>query len=801
MLIFDAEGTILWMNPAAEKSLGFGPLGLIGTDIVTLVHPQDLDAVLATLERIRKYPGLVLAGDFRIHNAQGQWLNTECSMTNLLQDPAVNGVVATFQDVTRHMLAETARRDAESKFRQIFENAIEGIFQSAPDGGFLSVNPSLARILGYDTPDELITQIHDIGREIYVDRQRRELFLRLMEMSSTLTGFESQVRRKDGSTIWVCENARCVRSLQGRILYFEGTVEDVTKRRDTEEALRVSEERYALAASGMNGGLWDWDLRTGKVFYSPRWKELTGDPRNIGDTPEEWFIRLFPRDREIVDREIQQCLQGETKRFEVEFRLRQKDGSFRWMQASGMSQSPDADHPPERIAGSMIDITSRKEAEEQIQQGALYDALTGLPNRALFMDRLHRALRRRGTSIAAVLFLDLDRFKLVNESYGHNVGDEVLKQVGVLLERAAGIRDTVARFSGDEFGILLDGLSDIADAIRMAIQARKVLEEPLQINGTLHKFSASIGIAFSKVGNESAEELLRDAETAMYRAKAMGKAQHVLFDQGMHEYTLKRLHLENDLRKAIETGQFLMVYQPIVSLYDNKLRGFESLIRWMHPERGLVSPTAFIPLAEETGLICEIGRWVLEESCRQVAHWKRTFPEMASDLHVSVNLSGRQFAQDDLSDQVLHALEASGLSPHDLKLEITESLLMDNADSAASVLSRFREMGIRISIDDFGTGYSSLSYLHKFPAQTLKIDRSFVGNLETETSQLAIVRAVVSLAHVMGMDVVAEGIETTSHLGLLKQLGCEYGQGYLFAKPMLAGAVEAMFATRNIYWH
>jgi len=789
------------MNPAAEKNLGFGPLGLIGTSLATFVHPQDLDAALATLERIREHPGLVLAGDFRIHNAQGQWLNTECGMTNLLQDPAVNGIVATFQDITRHMLAETARRDAESKFQLIFENAIEGIFQSAPDGSFLSVNPSLARILGYDTPDELIAQVQDIGREIYVDRQRRELFLRLMEMSSTVTGFESQVRRKDGSTIWVSENVRCVRSLQGRILYFEGTVEDVTKRRNAEEALRVSEERYALAASGMNGGLWDWDLRTGKIFYSPRWKELTGDPRNIGDTPEEWFVRLFPRDREIVDREVQQCLQGETKRFEVEFRLRQKDGSFRWMQASGMSQSPDSDHPPERIAGSMIDITSRKEAEERIQQGALYDALTGLPNRALFMDRLHRALRRRGASIAAVLFLDLDRFKLVNESYGHSVGDEVLKQVGVLLERTAGIRDTVARFSGDEFGILLDGLSDIADAIRMAIQARKVLEEPLQVNGTQHKFSASIGIAFSKVGNESAEELLRDAETAMYRAKAMGKAQHVLFDQGMHEYTLKRLHLENDLRKAIETGQFLMVYQPIVSLYDNKLRGFESLIRWMHPERGLVSPTAFIPLAEETGLICEIGRWVLEESCRQVAHWKRTFPEMASDLHVSVNLSGRQFAQDDLSDQVLHALETSGLSPHDLKLEITESLLMDNADSAASVLSRFREMGIRISIDDFGTGYSSLSYLHKFPAQTLKIDRSFVGNLETETSQLAIVRAVVSLAHVMGMDVVAEGIETSSHLGLLKQLGCEYGQGYLFAKPMLAVAVEAMFATRNIYWH
>jgi len=691
-------------------------------------------------------------------------------------------------------MAEHALREAETKYQQIFENAIEGIFQSTPEGRYLSVNPSLARLYGYADPQEMIDSLQDIARDLYVDPQRRAAFLERMEQESTLTDFESQIRRKDGSLLWISENVRAVRSAKGSLLWFEGTVEDITKRRAAEEALRISQERYALAAEGMNGGLWDWNLRTGKVYYSPRWKELTGEPDRIDDSPEEWWVRLFPRDRDVVDRELQACLQGKTDRFEVEFRFRQADGDFLWVQASGMAQSDDPDKPPVRIAGSFIDISARKQAEDQILQGALYDLLTTLPNRALFLDRLRRALRRRGSHIVAVLFLDLDRFKLVNESYGHETGDEVLRQIALRLERNAGVKDTVARFSGDEFGILLDGVQDIADAIRTADIVRRSLEEPITVEDRVHTFSASVGISFSKVGNESAEELLRDAETAMYRAKSLGKAQHVLFDQGMHEYTLRRLQLENDLRLAIERHEFRVFYQPIVSLSDQKLRGFEALVRWMHPERGLVPPTAFIPLAEETGLICELGRWVLEDSCSQVARWMRHYPKATSDLHLSVNLSGRQFAQLDLVEQVLRAMAETGLPAKALKLEITESILMENADSAAGILEHIRGMGIRLSIDDFGTGYSSLSYLHQFPAQTLKIDRSFVSKLEEETSQLAIVRAVVSLAHVMGMDVVAEGIETPSQLGILQQLGCEYGQGYLFAKPLPAIEIEAMLA-------
>jgi diguanylate cyclase (GGDEF)-like protein/PAS domain S-box-containing protein len=790
----DREGTILWVNPSAEHTLGHGKLGLIGSRLPSHLHAEDAGLVMDTFGKVGSHPDLALACDFRLRNARSQWLNMECTFTNLLHDPAVGCIVAAMQDITRHSLAANALRDAETKYHRIFENAIEGIFQSTPEGHYLSVNPSLARIYGFDTPEEMIDSVTDIARQVYVDPERRARFLELMETSDTLTGFESQVRRKDGSVIWISENVRAVRRSDGRSLYYEGTVEDVTKRRQAEEALRVSEERYALAADGMNGGLWDWDLRTGKVYYSPRWKELTGEPGRIGDSPEEWWVRLFPRDREQVDRELQSCLQGRTDRFEVEFRFRQADGSFRWVQASGMAQSDDPEKPPVRIAGSMVDISARKQAEDQLLQGALYDVLTGLPNRALFVDRLRRALRKRGRRIVAVLFLDIDRFKLVNESYGHQVGDEVLRQIASRLERNAGVKDTVARFSGDEFGILLDGAHDVSDAIRTADLVRRSVEEPVQVEDRKHTFSASVGIAFSKVGTESAEELLRDAETAMYRAKSLGKAQHVLFDQAMHEYTLRRLQLESDLQRAVGRSEFRVFYQPIVSLSDHKLRGFEALVRWMHPERGMVPPTAFIPLAEETGLICEIGRWVLEDSCRQVADWIRRYPEATEGLHLSVNLSGRQFAQSDLVDQVQGALDRSGFPALSLKLEITESILMENADSAAGILAQIRDMGIRLSIDDFGTGYSSLSYLHQFPAQTLKIDRSFVCRIEEETSQLAIVRAVVSLAHVMGMDVVAEGIETPSQLDVLTNLGCEYGQGYLFARPLPAVEIEAMLA-------
>ncbi len=542
----------------------------------------------------------------------------------------------------------------------------------------------------------------------------------------------------------------------------------------------------------LDAGIWDWDLRRQRIEYSPRWKKLTGGQQSIGDTPEEWWSRIFPRDRKAVDDAVQACVQGKARNFTVDFRLRQADQSFRWMRATGRSESePPA--LPVRIAGIMRDISSEKEAEEKILQDTLYDRMTGLPNRALFMDRLRLALDRHGNHLVAVLFIDLDRFKLVNDSYGHDAGDRVLLHVSRRLEHEAGLRDTVAHFTGDEFGVLLDSLSDINDAGRTAESIRKALLDPFEVDGISHSFSASIGIAIAKVRGSTPETLVRDAETAMYRAKSLGKAQHILFDQAMHEYTLRRLQLENDLRRALQNHEFRVFYQPIVRLADQSLFGFEALVRWMHPERGLVPPTAFIPISEETGLICPIGEWVLQEACRQVADWNARFAA-EHPLQVSVNLSGRQFADGDLESRITGSLLQSGLSPSSLKLEITESVLMDNADAASGILARLRQMGVSLSIDDFGTGYSSLSYLHQFPAQTLKIDQSFVGRIESEPSQLAIVRAVLSLAHVMGMNVVAEGIETPSHRDILRDLGCEYGQGYYFARPLPADQMETFLA-------
>ncbi|MCA1616723.1 MAG: EAL domain-containing protein, partial [Acidobacteria bacterium] len=432
------------------------------------------------------------------------------------------------------------------------------------------------------------------------------------------------------------------------------------------------------------------------------------------------------------------------------------------------------------------DVTRRKQVEEKLIHDAFHDGLTGLPNRALFMDHLKlavgRAARPKKNYLFAVLFLDLDRFKNVNDSLGHTVGDQLLVATAHRIRGCLRQLDTVARFGGDEFAVLLDGVEDSNDAVRVAERLQRELNTPVSVGGHEVFTSASIGIALSSTGYERPEDVLRDADTAMYRAKAAGKARHEIFDKGMHARAVALLRLENDLRRAVERGEFVVHYQPIVSLLDGAIRGFEALVRWQHPERGIITPTEFIPVAEETGLIIPLGRWVLREACDRMRSWQDTFPQ-ARGLTLSVNISGTQFMQPDLVEQVRRMLEETGFDPRLLQLEITESSVIENTETVTQMLVQLRALGVRLSMDDFGTGYSSLSYLHRFPIHTLKIDRSFISSCG-RGDENEIVRTIILLARNMGMDVVAEGIETEQQLASLKDLRCEFGQGFLFSHPL-----------------
>jgi diguanylate cyclase (GGDEF)-like protein len=436
-----------------------------------------------------------------------------------------------------------------------------------------------------------------------------------------------------------------------------------------------------------------------------------------------------------------------------------------------------------------------EETKEHFRHAAFHDSLTGLPNRAMFTELLKAEIEsssRRDDHTFAVLFLDLDRFKNINDSLGHTHGDLLLVAFAERLERTLRPVDTLARFGGDEFAILLSGMTDATDAVRVAQRIQDELSQPFVLDKNSAFATASIGIAFSSTGYDRPDDILRDADIAMYRAKENGKARYEVFDHGMHARAVSRLQLESDLRQAIENNEFCVYYQPIVSLQTGRLAGFEALVRWNHPRRGLVSPADFIPVAEETGLIVPIGQWVLNEACAQVRQWQLDSPSHRN-LSLSVNLSARQVAQPDLLDRIKEALATSKLNPHCLKLEITESVVMENAEAAALMFKQLRSLGVQLSIDDFGTGYSSLSYLHRFPLNYLKIDRSFVSRLTTDNDN-AIVRTISTLARNLGMEVIAEGIETEEQYQQLKMLGCEYGQGFLFSRPVNNDSVHHLLS-------
>jgi diguanylate cyclase (GGDEF)-like protein/PAS domain S-box-containing protein len=558
-----------------------------------------------------------------------------------------------------------------------------------------------------------------------------------------------------------------------------------TEHQEAIESLSEREERYSLVVNSTNDGLWDWDLGTNQISYCYRWKKMIGYAQEeIGKSTQEWFKRIHPDDVETVESEITAHLLGLTPQFQNEHRIRHRDGRYRWILCRGMAVW-ETNREAYRMAGSITDITEQKEAEELLVHNAFHDSLTGLPNRTLFMNKLKRALTRISEGddyLFAILFLDLDRFKVINDSLGHHVGDQLLIALSKRLEAAIRPGDMVARLGGDEFAIILDRIKSVDDATHAAARIQQDLVAPFKLSGHEVVVSASIGISHNLVPYGSPEEFIRNADIAMYRAKEQGRGSFELFDMGMQERVSERLQLEVDLRRALSRQEFQVHFQPIISLDNWCIVGFEALARWKHPEKGFISPLKFIPIAEETGLIIEIGSWVLHESCKQIRQWQEMYPSNPP-LSISVNLSGVQFCDPNLITNIKYILAETGLNAGSLKIEITESAIIENIEAATAILNRIKELGIKISLDDFGTGYSSLSYLHRFPIDTLKIDRSFITAMNM-AKNAEIVSTILTLAKNLGMDVVAEGVETREQIIQLTDMKCEYVQGFMLSKPM-----------------
>ncbi len=578
------------------------------------------------------------------------------------------------------------------------------------------------------------------------------------------------------------DNTRMYRTMQQKLV----------QQKRVEEALRLSEERYALAASAANNGLWDWDLEQDEMYFSPEWKALIGyEEGEIGSRSRDWFNRVHHDDLERLQKGFASAIQGGSEHFENQHRLWHKDSSYRWMLSRGVPVR-DESGKVTRIVGTLTDITHRKETEEQLVYEAFHDPLTGLPNRSLFTNRLMRAIsksRQLDNYRFAVLFLDLDRFKLVNDSLGHLAGDELLVGIAERLKECVRSVDTVARLGGDEFTILLEELKTKEDAFVVAQRIQETLTDPFYICQQDIFASTSIGIVLGHARYEGPEDLLRDADTALYQAKEHGKARYEVFDVEMHDNVRASLQIETELRQAIQQKEFSVHYLPILSLSNGQVVGLEALVRWNHPTKGLVLPNEFITAAEESGLILPLGEWILRTACTQLATWQAQFISYPP-LTMSVNLSYKQLIQGQLVEQIPQILQYFNIDAQYLKVEIAERTLLEHMSAFSQTFTQLRALGVGLQLDDFSTRY--LDHLYDFPLTTVKIDPSVIHGMMGPEQHAQILETIITLAHRLGLKVIAEGVETIEQVNLLRDLRCDYAQGHFFSPALNRADTETM---------
>ena len=653
----DADWTMEFVSEGCTRLTGYSPEDLLLNGRVSyeeLTHPDDRQRVRETINAAVE-KGVRFEVEYRIRHADGRvrwvWEHGIGVRDRGGRIRAIEGIV---EDISARVEAEQALREAERRYRSLFDNAIEGIFRTTPDGRYLDANPALARIYGFATPQELVASLRDIKSQLYVDPGRREEFMRIVKARGEISGFESRVYRKNGETIWISENARAVFDSEGRVLHYEGTVEDITERRQN---------------------------------------------------------------------------------------------------------------------------------QARIEQQANYDALTGLANRSLLNDRLQQAIYTAASYGArlAVVFVDLDRFKFVNDTLGHDVGDRLLQVMAERLSAAVAETDTVARLGGDEFVLLLHGHAGQETVATVLERLLPTIAAPLRYGQSDLEVTCSIGVALYPDDGSDPATLLKHADSAMYRAKEQGRNNFQFFTEELNRAIKERFDLESQLRRALERGQFELYYQPRVHLTTRRIIGAEALIRWHLPGRGMVPPATFIPVAEEIGLINQISTWVLEAACAQNKRWL----DAGLTCAVSVNISPQQFRGDSLVPLIARVLDETRLDPGSLEIEITESTVMHAGERMVEMLHAIKKLGVHIAVDDFGTGYSSLSYLKRFPVDRLKIDRSFVQHI-ADADDAVIVRAIIALGHNLGLRVLAEGVETEEQLAFLRANDCDELQGYYVSQPVSA---------------
>jgi len=678
------------------------------------------------------------------------------------------------------------------QYRRLIESLTDyAIVALSLDGSIASWNSGAEFVFGY-TADEALGNHYSLlftPEDVARGFPNSELQKALVLGKETVEGWH---RRKDGSRFWCSDTVQLIRDASGAGIGFTKLVRDATASHDAEERLRGSEERLRLLIEGVTDyAIFELDLNGTIQLWNSGAEHLYGYP--AAEILGEHFSVIYTADaiaRGTPASELETAAKDGSASDEG-WHLR-RNGSMFYSSGHITRLKPDDDGRPRGFVKIAQDITVRNRAEQLIQRQAFHDDLTQLPNRAFFSDCLRRSIshaRRHPESRFGVIFIDLDRFKVINDSLGHVKADGLLVHVARMLERCVRPEDVVARLGGDEFTILLPEIADSTDAMRIAARVHAALQHPIFLDGFEVYTTASMGIAIGSSAYEKAEHILRDADTAMYEAKVQGRSRHVLFDSQMHARAVELLDLQMDLRRAIAREEFLINYQPIVSLDRGRVLGFEALVRWNHPVRGLLSPSEFLTEAESIGVIVQIDRWVLNEACRQIRFWQIEYGDDA--LTVSVNLSSKQFASEGLPAVIAEALRDSGLRAQSLKLEITETVLMEQSESTTDTVEQLTDMGVELYIDDFGTGYSSLSYLSRFPLRLLKVDRSFVSKIPSDPRSGVIVRTIVTLAHNLGLKALAEGIETEAQLLMLRALGCELGQGYLFSPPVAGDSAKA----------
>jgi diguanylate cyclase (GGDEF)-like protein/PAS domain S-box-containing protein len=765
--------------------------------IRTYIHPED-DAPMAERYRFAAEhggdPGYRDTFEYRLIHGDGSMRSVSVTAHALPGRPGViHGVT---QDITERKEAERALAELSRWHEQILNSAGEGILGLSREGRHVFANPAAAHMLGFERGAEIIGQkshplwhhTHSDGRPFPVEE--------CPILDSLHDGKVRQVDdevfwRKDGSSFPAAYTSTPMfegERIVGAVVVFE----DITERKRAEEALRESQTRLRAVIENEPECVKLLD-RDGRVLeMNPAGLAmLEADTSQVVGRPLSDLV--LPEYRAAFEALTARVFQSESGM--LEFEAEGLGGRRLWLETHAV--------PLRGAQGEILallavtrDITERKRIEEKLEHDALHDGLTGLPNRVLFMDRLNQCLertKRKQDYTFAVLFLDLDRFKVVNDSLGHLVGDQLLVDIARRLERCVRPVDTVARLGGDEFGLLLDDTADPSDATRVVERIERALAKPFRHEGQEVFSSASIGIAVSSMGYQRPEDLMRDADTAMYRAKFGGKSRFQVFDAAMHQRAMQTLRMETDLRYALDREELRVYYQPILGIRSGRIACFEALLRWQHAEKGLLLPAEFIPIAEETELILPVGAWVLRTACKHLRGWQAQFPQH-HHLAVAVNLSTRQFLQADLGSTIRNSLEETGLPGRYLKIEVTETMIMENVEVAAGVLLDLKALGVHVCMDDFGTGYSSLSRLHGLPIDSLKVDKSFVGRMHSDGKNLELVRTIVGLAHNLGMHVIAEGVETREQLDLLRNLDCEYAQGYVLAEPLPAEGVGALLA-------